>query len=65
MLTIVDAYSAKKALTLCRYAVMLAFDVKVEKEAQAMADNMGVQIFTADIIYHLFDRFTAYMAGLK
>jgi len=35
----------------------LAFDVRVEREAQEMADNLGVRIFTADIIYHLFDNF--------
>jgi translation initiation factor 5B len=52
-------------LTFIRLAVILAFDVKVEKDAQALADTSGVQIFTADIIYHLFDRFTAYMDGLK
>jgi translation initiation factor 5B len=26
---------------------------------------MGVKIFTADIIYHLFDQFTAYMNNIK
>lgn len=40
-----------------RWAVILAFDVKVEREAQEMADGLGVRIFTADIIYHLFDSF--------
>jgi len=37
--------------------VILAFDVRVEREAQEMADSVGVRIFTADIIYHLFDNF--------
>ncbi|KAL8830640.1 MAG: hypothetical protein Q9191_001317 [Dirinaria sp. TL-2023a] len=46
------------------YAVMLCFDVKVDKEAQAYADEVGVKIFTADIIYHLFDEFTKHMAQL-
>ena len=46
------------------YAVMLCFDVKVDKEAQAYADDQGVKIFTADIIYHLFDDFTKHMAQL-
>lgn len=46
------------------YAVMLCFDVKVDKEAQQYADDMGVKIFTADIIYHLFDDFTKHMAQL-
>lgn len=47
-----------------RYAVILAFDVRVEREAQELADHLGVKIFTADIIYHLFDKFTAYREEL-
>ncbi|KFH44547.1 Eukaryotic translation initiation factor 5B-like protein [Hapsidospora chrysogenum ATCC 11550] len=43
------------------YAVMLCFDVKVDKEAQQYADDQGIKIFTADIIYHLFDAFTKHM----
>ncbi|KAL9114530.1 MAG: hypothetical protein Q9227_001611 [Pyrenula ochraceoflavens] len=46
------------------YAVMLCFDVKVDKEAQAYAEEIGVKVFTADIIYHLFDDFTKHMAQL-
>ncbi|KIW15565.1 translation initiation factor aIF-2 [Exophiala spinifera] len=42
------------------FAVMLCFDVKVDKEAQQYADENGIKIFTADIIYHLFDDFTKY-----
>lgn len=44
----------------CRFAVILAFDVKIEREAQELADSLGVKIFSAEIIYHLFDKFTAY-----
>ncbi|THW83386.1 hypothetical protein D6D15_09614 [Aureobasidium pullulans] len=47
-----------------QYAVMLCFDVRVDKEAQAYADEVGVKIFTADIIYHLFDAFTKHMAEI-
>jgi len=47
-----------------KYAVILAFDVKVERDAQEMADREGVKIFQADIIYHLFDRFTEFQAEL-
>ena len=43
------------------YATILAFDVKVMPEAQNFADNNGIKIFTAKIIYHLFDEFTAYV----
>jgi translation initiation factor 5B len=46
------------------YAIMLCFDVKVDKEAQLYADEQGIKIFTADIIYHLFDAFTAHMAAI-
>ena len=47
-----------------KYTVILAFDVKVERDAQEMADSLGVKIFQADIIYHLFDRFTEYQEEL-
>ncbi|KAF7447233.1 eukaryotic translation initiation factor 5b [Pyrenophora tritici-repentis] len=47
------------------YAVMLCFDVKVDKEAKAYAEEIDVKIFEADIIYHLFDKFTAHMKQLE
>lgn len=43
----------------------MAFDVKIERDAQELADSLGVKIFQADIIYHLFDKFTAYREELK
>ena len=46
------------------YAVMLCFDVKVDKEAEQYAEQEGIKIFNADIIYHLFDAFTAYQEKL-
>ena len=46
------------------FACILAFDVPVSKEAREYADAEGIKIFTADIIYHLFDQFTAYMKGV-
>ncbi|KAJ2664296.1 eukaryotic translation initiation factor 5B [Coemansia sp. RSA 1199] len=46
------------------YAVMLCFDVKIDKDAQEMADELGIKVFKADIIYHLFDAFTAHQAAL-
>lgn len=49
----------------CSYATILAFDVKVERDAQELADSLGVKIFQADIIYHLFDKFTSYREELK
>ncbi|XP_019716239.1 eukaryotic translation initiation factor 5B isoform X2 [Hippocampus comes] len=48
-----------------QYAVILAFDVKVEREGQEMADAFGVRIFSAEIIYHLFDAFTKYRDDYK
>ncbi|GAA5882713.1 hypothetical protein JCM16303_006557 [Sporobolomyces ruberrimus] len=46
------------------FAVLLCFDVPVDKDAEKMADEMGIKIFKADIIYHLFDQFTAYNAKM-
>lgn len=47
------------------FATILAFDVKVTPEARELADETGVKIFIADIIYHLFDQFKAYIDNLK
>mmetsp|Transcript_24302 Transcript_24302/g.55377 ORF Transcript_24302/g.55377 Transcript_24302/m.55377 type:complete len:283 (+) Transcript_24302:2382-3230(+) len=47
------------------YATILAFDVEVGKEAKEYAEEVGVRIFTADIIYHLFDQFTRFMEDLN
>jgi len=48
-----------------KFGVILAFDVPVTKEARELAEDLGVQVFTADIIYHLFDQFTAYLKRMK
>lgn len=39
---------------------MLCFDVRIDKDAQAYADEVGVKIFTARIIYHLEEAFRTY-----
>lgn len=48
-----------------KFATILAFDVKVDRDAQELADSVGVKIFQADIIYHLFDKFMAYQEEIK
>ncbi len=48
-----------------KFACVLAFDVPVTREAGGLADELGVRVFTADIIYHLFDQFKAYLATCK
>ncbi|XP_050211250.1 eukaryotic translation initiation factor 5B [Mercurialis annua] len=47
------------------YATILAFDVKMAQETRELAEELGVKIFMADIIYHLFDQFKAYIDNLK
>lgn len=44
-----------------KFAIVLAFDVQITKEAQEFADKNGIKIFNARIIYHLFDQFTKYV----
>ncbi|KAF8169499.1 hypothetical protein BJ912DRAFT_933806 [Pholiota molesta] len=41
-------------------ACILCFDVVVDREAERLAEEMGIRLFKADIIYHLFDSFKAY-----
>jgi len=48
-----------------QWAIIMAFDVKVEREAAEQAENLGVLVFTADIIYHLFDQFMQHRADMK
>ena len=43
------------------YATILAFDVRITPEAQEFADENGIKIFTANIIYNLFDEFELYV----
>jgi len=47
------------------YATILAFDVPISKDATKEAEDLGVKIFRADIIYHLFDKFTAYVEEIR
>ncbi|VDK36857.1 unnamed protein product [Taenia asiatica] len=47
-----------------KWAVILAFDVKVDRDAQKMANEVGVQIFTEDIIYRLQIRMKEYVDAL-
>ncbi|KAG8190061.1 hypothetical protein JTE90_023033 [Oedothorax gibbosus] len=48
-----------------QYAAILAFDVKVERDAQELADSAGVKIFHANIIYHLCDEYVLYRDELQ
>lgn len=47
------------------FATILAFDVRVTPEAAAFAEQEGIKVFTAEIIYHLFDEFTAYVKACQ
>lgn len=42
----------------------MAFDVKLTPEAQELANKLGVKIFIADTIYHLYNQFEAYIKNL-
>lgn len=47
------------------FATVLAFDVRITAEATQFAEKEGIKIFSAKIIYHLFDDFTAYVKQCK
>ena len=44
-----------------KYSVVLAFDVSISEEVRLEATQSHVQIFEADIIYHLLDSFTEHL----
>jgi len=46
------------------FAVILAFDVVITKEAKQEADQLGVKIFESNVIYQLTDMFTKYLESL-
>ncbi|KAH9373726.1 hypothetical protein HPB48_018629 [Haemaphysalis longicornis] len=54
-----------KASIMLEHDAQRVIDVKIERDAQELADSLGVKIFQADIIYHLFDKFTAYREELR
>lgn len=43
------------------FATILAFDTGIDNEAREQAEELKVKVFFAEIIYHLFDQFSAYM----
>lgn len=47
------------------YACILAFDVPVLPDAERLAKEIGIIIYTAEIIYHLFDKFMSRVAEIK
>lgn len=47
------------------FATILAFDVRVMPDAAKFAEEEEIKIFTANIIYHLFDEFTEYVKKCK
>ncbi|KAL7208592.1 hypothetical protein ACSBR1_030349 [Camellia fascicularis] len=54
-----------KASVLLEKKRNMAFDVKLTLETQELADEAGIKIFIADIIYHLLDQFKAYIDNFK
>lgn len=47
------------------FAVILAFDVVVTKEAKTEADSLGVRIFESEVIYQLTDMFQKYLENVR
>jgi translation initiation factor 5B len=54
-----------KTSSMKQYALMLCFDVFVDKELMALADTMGVKVLNAKIIYHLVDQYRQHMKKMS
>ena len=48
-----------------KYGVILAFDVKIEREAARLAESLGVRVYSAPIIYHLKDMYEAFINEIE
>jgi translation initiation factor 5B len=46
------------------FGVILAFDVHVPKDVGEEAEKAGITVFTAEIVYHLFDKYTEFKEKL-
>jgi translation initiation factor 5B len=44
-----------------KYACILAFDVQISQDASTIANKEKINIFSSNIIYHLFDNFTKHI----
>lgn len=51
-----------KASTMKRYAMILCFDISIDKDILEFARPMNVKIVTARIIYHLVDQYKAHIS---
>jgi translation initiation factor aIF-2/yIF-2 len=47
------------------FKTILAFNVKIDEDAEIQAKENGVKIFSAEIIYHLFDQFKKHKETLQ
>ena len=55
------ALAAEESKQKKEFATLLAFDVRITPDAAKFAEEEGIKIFSANIIYHLFDEFTKYV----
>lgn len=55
-----ETFYENQGKDMLEYKVILAFDVKVDKEAELYAKENKITIFTAEIIYNLFDEYVAW-----
>jgi translation initiation factor 5B len=56
----INTIHAKNENTYKENLTILAFDIKIHPEAKQYAEDNDIKIFTADIIYHLFDSYVEY-----
>jgi translation initiation factor 5B len=47
------------------YLTILAFDIKVSQDLQQFSEENDIKIFSADVIYHLFDSYVHYSQQCK
>jgi translation initiation factor 5B len=58
--TKIQTLHARTDHPLKEHMTILAFDIKILPEAKQYADDNDIKIFTADVIYHLFNNYVEY-----
>jgi len=64
-ITKIKTIHSKEENPLKEYLTILAFDIKISNDVQQYADECGIKIFSADVIYHLFDSYVQYEQQCK
>jgi translation initiation factor 5B len=60
----IKKFSIANEKSLPEHKVILAFNLKIDEQVEALAKGLNIKIFSAEIIYNLFDMYKKYLETL-